>query len=253
MYPPSIRGRLTRLVPAAALLGTLLLGSLPAAASGVSVCIPTDFVRDTIPLTAARAGGVITGTVDAYPCDIGVYFSPAFPGSVNGAAISGAKYFGVVVDGGSVDVVHSSISNIGDTTLGGDPAFTGGQHGIGVYYTSEHGASSGTVDDNRVSRYQKGGIVATEGATVTITNNTVTGRGPLTDNAQNGIQVSYGASASVSGNSIYNHDYIPRDTIACGLLLFDASGVRTDHNLFRNNEVNTCNFGKGGGSYSPVP
>jgi hypothetical protein len=250
MVTLSIRRRLTRLIPAAALLGTLLLASFPLAASAVTLCTLTPFERDGMPLTAARVGtGItITGTVDATGCDIGVYLSPTFPGNVDGAAISGARYFGVVVDGGIADVLHSSISNIGDVP------FSGAQHGIGIYYTSEHGTpASGTVNDNRVSQYQKGGIVATVRSNVVITNNTVTGRGPLTSIAQNGIQVSSGATADVGGNSIYNHDYTPSGTIACGLLLFNASGVRTDHNLFRNNEVNTCNFGKGGGSYSPAP
>lgn len=247
MNPPSIRRRLSRMLPAAALLGTLVLGSLPAGASALTICTPTFFFRDGNNLTAARMGGTVTGTVDATGCDIGAYFSTTVTGSVNGAAISGAKYFGVVVNGGNVNVVHSSVSNIGN-----DP-FDGTQHGIGIYYTSENGPASGTVDDNAVSRYQKGGIVATFGASVAISNNTVTGRGPLTSIAQNGIQVSRGATADVSGNSIYNHDYTPRDVTACGLLLFDASGVRTDHNLFRGNETNTCNAGKGGGSFSPMP
>jgi hypothetical protein len=36
-------------------------------------------------------------------------------GDVNGGAISGAKYFGVVVNGGQRNVIHSAVSNIGDT------------------------------------------------------------------------------------------------------------------------------------------
>jgi hypothetical protein len=93
------------------------------------------------------------------------------------------------------------------------------------------------VSDDNVSRYQNGGIVATQGASVSITNNTVTGLGSIDFNAQNGIQVSSGATAEVSGNSIYNNDYTPKSFIACELLLFDAGGVNTGTNLYRARRV----------------
>jgi hypothetical protein len=231
-------------------MAALTLASLPAAASATPyVCVLTTFMRDSNFLTAAQVGGSVTGTLDATGCDIGVYYDPStLPGEVNGGAISGAKYFGVVVNGGQHDVIHSSVSNIGDTPIGGS------QHGIGIYYTAESGTpTSGIVSDDNVSRYQKGGIVATQGASVTITNNTVTGLGSIDFNAQNGIQVSSGATAEVSGNSIYNNDYTPKSFIACGLLLFDAGGVNSGTNLYRHDESNMCNFGKGGGNFSPIP
>jgi len=248
MKGPSVR-RLRRLLSASALMAALTLASLPAAASATPyVCVLTTFMRDSNFLTAAQLGGSVTGTLDATGCDIGVYYDSALPGDVNGDAISGAKYFGVVVNGGQHDVIHSSVSNIGDTPFGG------AQHGIAIYYTGESGApTSGTVTDDNVSRYQKGGIVATQSASVTITNNTVTGFGPVDFIAQNGIQVSSGATAEVSGNSIYNNDYTPKSYISCGLLLYQASGVRTGTNLYRGDESNMCNFGKGGGNFSPTP
>jgi hypothetical protein len=80
----------------------------------------------------------------------------------------------------------------------------------------------------------------------------VTGLGPVDFVAQNGIQVSYEATAEVSGNSINNNDYTPRSFIACGLLLCNAGGVNTGTNLYRHDESNMCNFGKGGGNFSPT-
>ena len=244
---PSMARRLSGLLSASALIATLVLAALPATASAALLCFPTGFVRDGMNLKAAQLGGTVTGTLDATSCDIGVYYNATLPGGVSGAAISGAKYFGVVVDGGNVDVTHSSISNIGNVPIDGT------QHGVAIYYTSEHSAASGTVNDNSVSRYQKGGIVATQGSSVTITNNTVTGLGPVDFIAQNGVQVSYGASAHVSGNSIYNNDYTPKAYTSCGLLLYQASGVRTGTNLYRGDESNMCNYGKGGGTFSPAP
>jgi hypothetical protein len=51
----------------------------------------------------------------------------------------------------------------------------------------------------------------------------------------------------VSGNSYTGPD------VACGLLLFDADGVKSSKNTFFNNERDNCNFGKGGGNVKPSP
>ncbi len=46
--------------------------------------------------------------------DIAVYFRPGHSGSVTNADISGAKYYGVVVDGANVNVTGSKVHDIGD-------------------------------------------------------------------------------------------------------------------------------------------
>ena len=56
--------------------------------------------------------------------------------------------------------------------------------------------------------------------TATITGNTVTGDGPVTYIAQNGIQVGFGGSATVKDNSASGNDYSPPDTESCGVLLY---------------------------------
>jgi hypothetical protein len=172
---------------------------------------------------------------------------------VNGATISGAKWFGVVNDAAAVDVTNSTISNIGDSP------FSGAQHGVAITYTTFHdnalpatGSASGTISGNTISLYQKGGItVSGAGAFANVLNNGVTGLGPIDFIAQNGIQVSFGASAVLRGNSVSGNDYTPKDTIACGILLFDATGVSDSQNKYRDNERNNCNFGKGGGNVNP--
>ena len=76
-----------------------------AAASGVVVlvgtasaatCTPTSFTYRGQTMTAAQIGGTVTGTLNASGCDIGVYD----PSSVSHGDITGATYFGVVVDAG---------------------------------------------------------------------------------------------------------------------------------------------------------
>ena len=70
-------------------------------------------------LTAAQIGGDVTGTLDAAGCNIGVYYAPGTTGSVSAADISGANYYGVVVNAAAVNVTNSSIHDIGETPLNG--------------------------------------------------------------------------------------------------------------------------------------
>jgi hypothetical protein len=207
-------------------------------------CIPTNFVKDGINLTAAvfDPSSPVTGQVDASGCNIGVYYGPGSTGSVDGADISGANYYGVVANGAAADVTNSSIHDIGETPLNGS------QHGVGVFYGA---GATGTLSGTTITNYQKNGVaVDGAGTAVSVENNVVTGQGMIDWTAQNGIQVSRGATALVTGNTVSGNWYTPKDTIACGLLFFDAAGVKQHDNTMFGNEVNLCNAGRGGGNTS---
>jgi hypothetical protein len=211
------------------------------------VCTPTGFTRDGLNLTAAlvNPSATVTGTVDASGCNIGVYYGPGTSGTVTGANISGANYYGVVADGAAVDITDSSsIHDIGETP------FNGAQHGVGVLYTTNGSSTaSGTLSDSTISRYQKNGVVVSgSGTAVTVTNNMVTGAGPVDYIAQNGIEIASGASALVTGNTVSGHVYTPATVTACGLLFFQAGGVKQNSNTMFGNQTNLCNAGRGGGN-----
>jgi len=213
-----------------------------AATSGGSAgttCTPTGFHRDGIDLTAAQIGGKVTGDLDAAGCDIGVYYGPGTKGSVKNATIENAKYFGVVNYGGKVNVANSTISQIGNAP------FDGTQHGVGIFFTTEATPgvaadviAKGTIKGNILHSYQKGGItVRGVGASATIERNTLTGVGHVDFIAQNGIQVSFGGSATVKGNTVSGHWYTPDSTEACGLLFYQAGKVNAKANTLFDNEV----------------
>ena len=198
---------------AVAALGAALL---PTTASAAALsCTPTGFFRDGINMTAAEIGGdVIDRSLDAGGCNIGVYYGPGTSGTVDNATIFGANYFGVVAHGASVNVTNSNVHDIGEVPL------NGAQHGLAIYYatvdagsataqpTCTSGSTTGTISGNTVASYQKGGIISNcAGTTVKITNNTVTGEGPVNYIAQNGIQVGYGAMATVTGNTVTGNAY----------------------------------------------
>jgi hypothetical protein len=220
-----------------------LVDGVSLTSSASAICTPTGFFRDGINLTAAQIGGTVTGDLDAAGCNIGVYYNNANPGSVSGANISGANYFGVLVNGPSVDVSNSWVHAIGEVPL------NGAQHGNAIVYL---GGASGTISGNTVSSYQKNGItVSGIGSGASVLTNSVTGEGQIAYIAQNGIQISFGATALVRGNNVSGNWYTPAGTEACGLLLFQANGVKQQMNNLFANEVNFCNFGRGGGRVSP--
>jgi hypothetical protein len=155
-----------------------------------------------------------------------VYYGPGTSGSVSGANIFGAYYFGVVARQANVNVTGSSIHDIGDSPL------SGAQHGNAIYYatvdsgsataqpTCTSGATCGTISGNTVDNYQKNGIVANcTGTTVKVTNNTVTGEGPVIYIAQNGIRIGYGAMANVTGNTVSGNAYTGPGGVSSGRIL----------------------------------
>ena len=233
--------------------GGFLVDDVSLTSSSSAVCTPTGLMRDGLDLTAAQIGGTASGTVDATGCNIGVYYGPGTSGTVTGANVFGANYYGVVADGAAVTIANSQIHDIGESP------FNGAQHGVGVLYTTVHqdgsttsSPATGTLSGSTITRYQKNGVVVSgTGAAVTVANNTVTGNGPVNYIAQNGIQISSGATASVTGNTVSGHFYTPATVTACGLLFFQAGGVKQQKNTLFNNQTNLCNAGRGGGGFNP--
>ena len=215
----------------------LSLGTVAVQAS----CTATNFYVDGNNMTAALVNpGDVTGPVNAADCNIGVYYDDGTTSAtVNAADISGANYFGVVVNGGAgthaiaVNVTGSTIHGIGETPL------TGAQHGNAIFYMNASTSSSaddsrtcgattkttGTISGNTVSAYQKNGITAKcPGVSVTITGNTVTGAGAVTDIAQNGIEVGVGAAGSVKNNTVSENEYTgDNNADSSGILVFGGS------------------------------
>jgi len=163
-------------------------------------------------------------------------------------------YVGIFYRAASGTISHARVTNIFF------PAWRGCQGYLGIFVQSGNGGpglnSDVLIDHNTVDNYGKNGITANEaGTSVTVTNNTVTGRGPVGvgDAAQNGVQLGFGAHGKVTDNSISNHNYTPPDYVACGILAFNAGGSlgQTKNNTFVGNEQNVCTAGNGPSSNSP--
>ena len=122
---------------------------------------------------------------------------------------------------GTID--HVTVEHIRDNPLDGV------QTGVGIFAQNDDAAARNlNVTDDTIFDYQKGGIVINgAGLNALVSGNTVTGSGPTSLIAQNGIQISRGAVADVTGNIIDGNSYTPAATpgdYAVGVLLFQAGG-----------------------------
>src|ERR1700726_196467 len=126
----------------------------------------------------------------------------------------------------------------------------GCQNGLGIYVESgDGGVSTTTISSNTVHNYQKNRITvngfgdSTAGPITTIENNTVIGAGSTNGAAENGIQLGFGATGKITGNTTIDDIWAPdtsSDTgdAAAGILAFGAT-----NNTVSNNSVGSTQFG----------
>ncbi|MEO8972367.1 MAG: hypothetical protein ABI406_12295 [Ktedonobacteraceae bacterium] len=233
------------IIPALVLISALSFGFLRSnEAKAAPSCTPTGFMRDNTNLTAAMivtsANFHVSGSVNAFGCNIGIYIGPHLPGTVTGAQIFGANYYGIVNNGSNVTVTASQIHDIGENPLNGD------QHGYGIYYTEDNGAT-GTLSSNMIWNYQKNGIVVRGiHSSATITKNTVIGQGAVNYIAQNGIEVGEGAKGSITKNIVVGNAYTGSgDATGAGILIYGGScygvaltiGIKVTGNTLVGNDI----------------
>ncbi|TMK16047.1 MAG: hypothetical protein E6G68_10280 [Actinobacteria bacterium] len=226
--------------------------SLGASTASAVPCVPTPYVQDAHALTAQLANppdALVPPNVDATGCDIGIFYNDGGPHHLVNKSVFGATYYGVlsISPGTTTNITKSSMYDVGD-----QPTFTGTQHGISVAYRD---GADGQVDHTQLYDYQKGGVLANgAGTDVQVLSNVVRGQGPTPVIAQNGVQISRGATGHVNDNLIEDHEYTgctkQQDragtctyVVSTGILLFavEPSLVDTKNNLFRNNDVNLLN------------
>ena len=119
------------------------LGFVVFAHAAQAACTPTGFVRDSINLTAALINppGKVSGDVDATGCNIGIYYSTGVR-QVRNANVHGANYYGIVNNGARVDILSSTISDIGEKP------FNGTQHGVAIYFAFGSNAKGSIINNS---------------------------------------------------------------------------------------------------------
>lgn len=125
------------------------------------------------------------------------------------------------------------------------PSPNGCQSGEAIEVETASGLTSTVqIQGNSVWDYQKNGITANQtGTAATIATNTVTGIGPTPGAAQNGIQVAFGATGSITGNTVADNIWSKcvstRDctTNATGILVIESDGIVVTNNTTGSNQV----------------
>ncbi len=134
--------------------------------------------------------------------------------------------------GGAVENVH--VTGVRDNPLSGN------QHGVGVYtYNSTGGPYTLAMTNVNLDDIQKTCVSLNgTGLTVSLTEVDVTGIGPTAVTAQNGIQVSYGTSGTITDCSVDGFVYTGSGWIASGMLFYQGGTVNiTGDNTIANSQA----------------
>jgi len=221
--------------------------------------------------TVIRPTTVATNTEDTAPPNqpiaaiilVGYYVAASISGVVlenlvvDGSAASSSftscayDYIGILYQDASGNVQGNVVENIYLP-----PGLAGCQSGQGVYVQTEAGQSSAvSISGNEVTNYDKNGITCNEVSTTCwISSNTAY---PVAAYqyiiASNGIQVGFGATGTVSDNTISGNDYCAQNggpatctTVATGILTYQSGGISVSVNYLHSNDVGAYFFFDGG-------
>jgi parallel beta-helix repeat protein len=143
----------------------------------------------------------------------------------NGNQNNNAGFIGIGYHNAGGEVSDCLITNIIDTP------FSGAQRGVGLYAYNEDGVSRTlSVFDNEFTNFQKNAMALSgNGLTVDVHDNDIVGAGATNVIAQNGIQVSYGATGEVYDNNITGINYPNNTWAASGILIYSAGGNVSVH------------------------
>jgi parallel beta-helix repeat protein len=163
-------------------------------------------------------------------------------GSNNGLTECSPRLVGILYQNASGHIRHNAVRHM---NLGSSSTVNGCQSGNGIEVETASGSSSSvTVNENSIWDYQKNGITGNEAGTeVTADGNTVTGIGPTTGAAQNGIQIGFGAGGTLTNNTIADNVWSScTSPTACtanatGILIFESNGVIVRNNSLATNQV----------------
>lgn len=208
----------------------MFVGVLATPAMSSSHCTYLPYRGGTTALLV-NPGDVSGMDVDATGCDIGIYYDAAGKFIVEDSTVNGAKRFGIVNNGSTVDILDNEIFDIGDSP------FTGNQYGVGIYFDYTNGGS-GRINGNSIHDYQKGGIAINgPNSSARVTNNNVDGLDSVPFIAQNGIQFGYGATGTVMSNTVNGNWYGGANWTSTGILLFETDNVTVQGNDVVDNQT----------------
>jgi Periplasmic copper-binding protein (NosD) len=217
----------------------------------VTVRLPLEIDADngaTLMPSAMQAN--TTSLFDAAPIATALLVADTTGVSISGLTVDGANndisqcapdLIGISFQNASGELDHIAVRNFKLAA-----PLNGCQSGTGIFVQSGGGGSSKVeIDHCTVHDFQKNGITADEVGTVTIIRrNVVTGFGPTTGAAQNGVQIGFGAAGSILDNVVTNNVWAPCidistcTTVATNILVTQSDSVDVSGNTAGISQVN---------------
>jgi parallel beta-helix repeat protein len=191
-----------------------------------------------------------TSLFDAAPIAAALLVADATGVSISGLTVDGANngisacapdLIGVSFQNASGAIDHIAVRNFKLVA-----SLDGCQSGTGIFVQSGNGGVSKVeINNSTVHDFQKNGITADEkGTTAVIRRNVVTGVGPTSGAAQNGIQIGFSAVGSILDNLVTNNVWAPCTaaatcaTVATNILVTQSDGVEVSGNTAGISQVN---------------
>jgi len=155
--------------------------------------------------------------------------------------------YGILVGGGAnLELTDSTVNGAGADPINGCQGGVAVQ--VGMAWAEPTQVGRATLKDDTIEGYQKNGItVDGAGSTASILATTVTGAGATEETAQNGIQVSNGAKASISKVTVSGNECdessacgenLLAKTQATGILFFGAAaGSKVSNSTIDGNDI----------------
>jgi len=211
--------------------------SLSVEADNGVIVIPSDVVANA---TGPSSGDTIAAIIVVENAENVELEGLIVDGNNNGLTACGPRLIGILYQDASGSIEHNAVRHVRLSSN-----LPGCQSGNAIEVeSSTSGQSAVSITDNSVDGYQKNGITANEpGSNVSITENAVSGLGPTTGAAQNGIQIGFGAHGRVTNNAVADNVYSPCDSVtncsanATGILIYQSNGVRVERNSVASSQV----------------
>jgi Right handed beta helix region len=167
-------------------------------------------------------------------------------GNNNGLTDCTIDPIGIYYKNSSGNIINDAVRNVIMA-----PSLQGCQVGLAINVESSSGNPSVIIANNSVRNYDKNGITASGPGTgggpfVIVAGNTVIGIGATTATAQNGIQISYGATGSVTSNNVADNIYTnppcggagqPVCYGSSGILIYASSGINVSNNTVASTQL----------------
>jgi hypothetical protein len=202
------------------------------------------------PVIQVPAGGVVVNATrlrDGLPAAAQIFVSKGATVNITNITVDGSNsgIKGCTPD--LMGILYEFASGTINRVVARNQALTtdlnGCQSGEGIVVetiSTMSGSAAVSITNSSVHGYQKSGIVADGSNTkVTAQFNFVTGQGPTTGAAANGIEFISGACGAITGNVILNNIYIPGNTFtaATGILIYGAQGVAISANSIGDSQI----------------